>query len=94
MPDSADLVSATPERTVSTHLGWAVASAMLCFLPLGVIAVLYAVSANRALGAGDLELATRKARVAKRWVVVTIVVGVLLDLLLLGAFVLLGAFSS
>ena len=94
MPDTVDVDSATPERTVSTHLGWAVASAMLCFLPLGIIAVLYAVSANRAVGVGDLERAQRKAKVAKRWVVVTIVIGVLLDLALLAGFVLLGAFSS
>jgi hypothetical protein len=94
MPDSADVVAATPERTVSTHLGWAVASAMLCFLPLGLIAVLYALSANKALAAGDLDRAARKARVAKRWLVLTIVVGLVVDLFLLAGFVLLGAFSS
>ena len=94
MPDTADVDSATPERTVSTHLGWAVASAMLCFLPLGLIAVLYAVSANKAVGAGDLDRARRKAKVAKRWLVITIVVGLVLDLFLLAGFVLLGAFSS
>jgi Na+-driven multidrug efflux pump len=94
MPDTAEADSATPDRTVTTHLGWSVASAMLCFLPLGLIAVLYAVAANKALGAGDIDRARRKAKVAKRWLVVTIVVGVLIDLFLLAAFVLLGAFSS
>ncbi len=94
MPDTADVAPATPDRTVKTHLGWAVASAMLCFLPLGLIAVLYALSSNKALAAGDVDRAVRKARVAKRWLVLTIVVGVIVDLILLGAFVMLGAFSS
>jgi VIT1/CCC1 family predicted Fe2+/Mn2+ transporter len=94
MSDSAEVVSVTPQHTVSTHLGWAVASAVLCFLPLGIIAVLYAVSSNKALAAGDVDRAVRKATVAKRWLIVTIVVGLVVDLFLLAGFVLLGAFSS
>jgi predicted secreted protein len=94
MPDIVADVPATPDRAVKTHLGWAVASAMLCFLPLGLVAVFYAVRSHNALAHGEVERAARQARVARRWVITTIVVGVLVDLFLVAAFALLGAFSN
>ena len=93
MSETAAAEPDTPERTVKTHLGWAVASAVLCFLPLGLIAVVYAVLAHQSLAAGERAKAERQARVARRWLVAAIVVGVIVDLILAAAFVLLGAFS-
>jgi len=93
MSETAAAEPETPERTVKTHLGWAVASAVLCFLPLGLIAVVYAVLAHQSLAAGERAKAERQARVARRWLVAAIVVGVIVDLILAAAFVLLGAFS-
>ncbi len=94
MPDIADDAAAKPEPAVTTHLGWAVASAMLCFLPLGLVAVAYAVSAHNAVARGESERAVRQARRAKRWLIATVVVGILLDLFLVAVFLLLGAFST
>jgi len=93
MSETAAAEPDTPERTVKTHLGWAVASAILCFLPLGLVAVVYAVLAHQSLALGDWATAERRARVARRWLVAAIVVGIVIDLVLAATFVLLGAFS-
>ena len=93
MSETAAAAPEASERTVRTHLGWAVASAILCFLPLGLIAVIYAVLAHQSLAAGDEAAARRRARVARRWLVAAIIVGVVVDLILGASFILLGAFS-
>lgn len=79
---------------VRTHLGWAVAVSAVCFLPVGLIAVVYGLRASRAVTAGDPERARRLARVARRWIIVTIVLGLLLDATLVGILALLGAAPS
>jgi len=79
---------------VRTHLGWAALVTAVCFLPLGIVAVAYSLASARALGAGDEARARRRARVALRWIVVTVVVGLVVDVALVAVFALLGAFSS
>jgi hypothetical protein len=82
------------ERAPRTYLGWGVATTVLCFVPLGLIAVIYGLRTSRALATGRVDDARRSSRVARRWVVATIIVGVLVDLVLVAALLLLGAFSS
>lgn len=93
MPSTADTDTAE-ERVPRTYLGWGVAATVLCFLPLGLIVVLQGLRTNRALADGRMDDAARTSRSARRWLVATIVVGVLVDLLIAAALLLLGAFSS
>jgi len=79
---------------VRTHLGWAALVSALCFLPVGLVAVGYSLASSRALAAGDVERARRRARVARRWIVVTVIVGLVVDAALFTVLVVLGAFSS
>jgi len=81
-------------RTVRTYLVWAVLVSVLCFLPLGLVAVVYGLQASRAVTDGDLARARRRGRVARRWVIASLIVGILVDLVLAGVFALLGAYSS
>lgn len=84
----------TGEEPVRTHLGWAAAVTALCFLPLGLVAVAYSLRSSRALQAGDEPAARRSAVVARRWILATVAVGLVVDLGLLAVLLLLGAFSS
>jgi cytochrome c biogenesis protein CcdA len=63
----------------------------LFFLPLGVFAVLAAVLAGRARNRGESDKARRWARTAKVIAIATIVVGILVDVAIITALLLLGA---
>jgi len=78
----------------SAHLGWAIAVAALGFLPLGLVAIIQALRTTAALRAGDLVSARKRSRSANRWIIGTALVAVLVDLVILGALFLLGAFAS
>lgn len=89
----------------SPHLVRSAISAALFFLPLGIIAVVYSLTCQQALddsAAGDQDLdqvalhldrARRASRLAYRWSTAAIVVGIGLYVVLLTAFLLLGAFG-
>lgn len=77
-----------------TYLGWAIASAVLCFLPTGLVSVFFAWKSQQALDAGDRETAARQARRARRWFIGTVIIGGLLELVLLAVLMVLGAFGG
>ena len=77
-----------------TYLGWSLAATVLCFLPVGVVALVYGIRTGNAAAAGRSEDAARLSRSARRWLVATVVVGLALWLGLAGAVLLLGSFSS
>ena len=80
-------------RDPRPFLPWAIASMVLCFLPLGVVSVVYAVRSESAAAAGEPELALARRRVARRWAVAALAVGVVVDLVILAFLLLLGAFG-
>ncbi len=85
--------STTDER-VRTHLGWAVAVSVLCFLPLGLVALAYGLRASSLAARGDLDRARRASRAARRWIIATAVVGLLVNAALATVLALMGAFSG
>ena len=82
------------ERPPRAYLGWSLAATVACFLPLGLVAVYYGLRTNSAVLDGRPAEASRDSRRARRWLVATVLVGLLVYLILVGAFVMLGAFSS
>lgn len=88
-PDTAEAT-----QVPRTHLLGAVLVTCLCFLPLGLVAVVFAWRTSRLNEAGEFDRARRSSRAAMGWLIATIVVGVLLDVTLGAALALLGAFGS
>jgi hypothetical protein len=86
--ERADLI---PPRA---YLGWGLVTTVLCFLPLGLVALYYGFRTNRAMLEGREEDARRASATTRRWLIATIVIGLLTWLLLALAVLLLGAFSS
>lgn len=76
-----------------TYLWWAIGATALCFAPVGVIAIWFAVRTMSAVERGDDDRAARSSRLARRWLVATLVVGGVLEGILLVIFGLMGAFS-
>jgi hypothetical protein len=64
--------------TVPSHMVWAVLSTILCCLPFGIVAIIYAAQVNTLVFRGDITGAMRASRTARNWVLATIGVGVLL----------------
>lgn len=93
MTETAEPVAETPDPVVRTHLGWAVVATILCFLPLGLVGIYYAFRTQKDLSEGRLESASHHSRLAKGWVIATVVIGIAVYLFLVVVFALLGAFS-
>jgi len=74
-----------------TYLGWSIAAAVLCFLPTGLVATWYGSRVMSAVQAGEAESAVRASVLARRWLIVTLVLGVLAWLLIVVVLGLLGA---
>ena len=86
--------SAAAPGAPRAYLGWGLAATVLCFLPLGLITLYYGFRTSRAFAEGRTADAARSSRVTRRWLVATIVVGVLVYLIIAAVLALLGAFSA
>jgi ABC-type Fe3+ transport system permease subunit len=85
---------AASPNDLRTYLGWAIASAVLCFLPTGLVAVYFAWKSQQALESGDRENAAGLARRARRWFIGTVIIGGIVELVLLAVLMVLGAFGG
>ena len=90
-PIAAAAGQAAPPRT---YLGWSLAATVLCFLPLGLVALYYGFRTNRAILEDRPVDAAHASHVTRGWLIATVVVGVLVDLFLVVVLALLGAFSA
>ncbi len=60
-----------------THLVWAVVMTVLCCLPAGVVAIVFASQVSSRYYAGNYEGARRSSELAEIWIIVSFVLGVL-----------------
>lgn len=72
-----------------TWLWQSIVATLVCCLPAGVVAIIYAAQAQSAIGAGDYATAAAKASTARTWTLVSVGLGVLTALAVI-AFVFLG----
>ena len=93
MSELPESVAGSAVPIARSYLSWALVATVLCFLPLGLVSLYYGLRVNRAIGEGRLDDAGRCSRIARRWLIATVVMGVLIYLLLATVFALLGAFS-
>lgn len=84
-----------PATTTSAPVGWVIA-AMLLFWPTGIPALLASHRAARAFGAADTEVALRETANARRWSIISVIVGavlIVLSVLASIAWVVIAAFA-
>jgi hypothetical protein len=82
------------ESAPKTYLRSSLIAAILFFLPTGIVAVSCALTSRGRLASGNESGAVRAALWARRFMVLTFVVGGAIYLVLVMAFLALGAFSS
>jgi uncharacterized membrane protein YjgN (DUF898 family) len=76
--------STTPGQ-VTNYLEWAILVTLLCFLPTGIVAIVFASQVNTKLAAGDVAGAVEASNKAKTWTIVSAVVGVVLVVIVIAA---------
>jgi len=75
-PNPYQSAGATPvQGPVSNYLWPAIAATVFCFFPFGILAIVYAVRANRNLASGDYQGALAASKAAKIWCWVSLAVG-------------------
>lgn len=75
-----------PGQTVPNYLVFAIVATVLCCIPSGIVAIIYAAQVNAKLQAGDLAGAQVASRNAKTWCWVSFGIGlgsILISLLLM-----------
>lgn len=92
MPPSELPDAAVPNAR--TYLVWSLGATVLCFLPMGLVALYFGLRVSRAVASGATEDAARLSRAARRWLIATVVVGVAIYAVIVIVFALLGAFSQ
>lgn len=65
--------------TVPTNLVWAIIATLLCCLPTGIVAIVYAAQVDGKLAAGDLNGARQSSSNAATWSWVSFGIGLLVS---------------
>lgn len=68
---------ATSRERPSTWLWQSIVATVLCCVPVGIVAIVFAAQSQGALNSGDLGLAREKAAKARTWTLASIVAGLL-----------------
>ena len=72
-----------PEKPINwvPYLVLSIISTVCCCLPFGIVGIVYAAKINSAMNAGDYAEAERSARLAKIWIIVAFVVGIIVNVI-------------
>jgi hypothetical protein len=73
----------TSAAQVPNYLVWAILVTLFCFLPTGIVAIVYASQVSGKLAAGDVAGAREASNKAKMWSIISAVVGVLIAVLVI-----------
>ena len=60
-----------------TNLVWAIISTVLCCIPAGIVAIVYATKVTKKYNAGDIEGAKRASEVGAWWCIAAIILGII-----------------
>jgi Interferon-induced transmembrane protein len=73
------------------YLAWAILSTIFCFLPLGIVSIVFSAQVNSKWSTGDVAGAQRASELAKKLTIWTVVVGVIGDVIGVVAIIAFGA---
>jgi hypothetical protein len=77
LPTSPHGVSAAQQRWTPMSLTTPILTTLCCCLVGGVVSIVYAANANAKGAAGDITGAKRDAAISQRWILVSVVLGIL-----------------
>ena len=83
-----------PMLPPDNYLAWAIIVTILCCLPFGIVAIIKAASVNTLWNAGNYEQAYEASAAAKKWVIISAIVGVVSSLIYAGFMIFSGVMSA
>lgn len=78
-PQYAQQPSAATEPCPPTNLVWAIISTVLCCIPTGIVAIIYALKVTNKYREGDIEGAKRASETGAWWCIATIILGIIVQ---------------
>lgn len=78
-PQYVDQQPEPVEPCPPTNLVWAIISTVLCCLPAGVVAIVYAIKVTNKYREGDIEGAKRASETGAWWCIASIILGIILQ---------------
>lgn len=78
-PQYAQPQSPVTEPCPPSNLVWAILSTVLCCMPAGVVAIIYAVKVMNKYREGDIEAAKRASETGAWWCIASIVLGIVVQ---------------
>jgi hypothetical protein len=66
------------------YLAWSIVVTLFCCVPLGIAAIIYSAQVNKKMAMGDFAGAEAASKMAKRLIIISVVLGVLFALGYLG----------
>jgi uncharacterized membrane protein YiaA len=69
--------SSVPKPHVENHLWASVLAMLLCCNPLAIVAIIYSIKTNNFVTRGNLEKARAASKLAKIWLNITLISGIL-----------------
>ncbi|MDE5705561.1 CD225/dispanin family protein [Muribaculum sp.] len=76
------------------YLAWAVVVTILCCVPFGIVAIIKAASVNGLWNTGNYDKAYEASASAKKWIIITVIVGIVSQLLYGGFMIFSGVMNS
>ena len=79
-PQQPYVPQGTPaEPCPPTNLAWAIISTVLCCIPTGIVAIVYALKVTNKYREGDIEGAKHASEVGAWWCIATIILGIIVQ---------------
>ncbi len=75
---------------INNHLAWGIVTTLLCFMPFGIVSIVFASQVNGKQAAGDIAGAMSASKKAKTWAIASAATAAGLFLILLIVFVVAG----
>ncbi len=68
---------ADPSGPVPNYLPHAIVTTLLCCMPFGIVSIVYAAQVNSKVLAGDIQGARESSENAKKWAIISAVLGII-----------------
>lgn len=84
----------TTVPNIPNHLLIGILTTLFCCLPFGIVSIVYAIQVNSAMTVGNYQLAQIASEKAKFWAMLSLWIGITLNIILLVFYFLIGVIAA